>query len=103
MNSVCKHGTTKSVKLNTPRPVSGSQFVYVDACIADEVQKMNDLGIITIGSCCGHDEEDAFPHVLIDEKSAVDAYRFGYVAVPYYHGNNDYRGVYIVELKREKG
>lgn len=26
----------------------------VDACIADYVQKMNDLGIETVGCCCGH-------------------------------------------------
>ncbi|MBQ4899343.1 hypothetical protein KB559_10890 [Paenibacillus sp. Marseille-P2973] len=98
---MCKHGTTKPVKLNTPRMVSGNQVVDVDACIADEIQELNDMGIITIGSCCGHGADGEIPHVLIEEESVTIANRLGYQFEPYLHGKNDYRGVYIVKLKGE--
>jgi len=41
------------VRLCQPRP-SGRTIVPVDACIAGLVQKLNDAGIHTLGSCCGH-------------------------------------------------
>ena len=31
---------------------------YVDKCIADIVQALNDGGLSTIASCCGHKKQD---------------------------------------------
>jgi hypothetical protein len=55
---VCAHGNTKMVKLNKPRP-SGRKEVPVDECISEKIQKLNDLGVITYGCCCGHGEGKA--------------------------------------------
>ena len=35
----------------------GRRYAYVDPCIAYLVQAMNDGGLETIASCCGHDGE----------------------------------------------
>ena len=50
---MCVWGTTKNVTLCVPRP-SGRTEIPVDACIADLVQAINDAGIETVTSCCGH-------------------------------------------------
>jgi hypothetical protein len=83
---MCVHGTVKMVKLNRPREYSGRIYVPVDACIADEVQFLNDVGIHTLGSCCGHGEPDKFPHVLIDPDSTELAQSLGYNPEPYETG-----------------
>jgi hypothetical protein len=45
---MCKWGTYKEVKL-----LNGS-IKHIDFCIADLIQIMNNNGIETINSCCGH-------------------------------------------------
>lgn len=98
---MCQHGTERNVKLNHPRE-SGRRIVPVDACIADEVQMLNDMGVITVGSCCGHGKGQ--PHVLINEYSATLVQKLGYMSIPYFHGPNDYRGIHEVILKQgERG
>lgn len=72
---MCKHGTVKYIKLNKPRP-SGKQIVPVDACIANEVQMLNDKNVITYGCCCGHFERD--PECLVDIKSKEILEQLGY-------------------------
>ena len=49
---MCEWGKTVRVKLCKPQ--RGSCFVDVDECIAPLVQALNDAGIETIASCCGH-------------------------------------------------
>ncbi len=44
---MCKHGTTVDMEI-------GGQPVRVDHCIAGIVRALNDLGIPTVASCCGH-------------------------------------------------
>ena len=51
---MCKWGTSQTVRLCSPLEVSGRTEISVDACIADVVQLLNDNGIKTLGSCCGH-------------------------------------------------
>lgn len=51
---MCDWGTTDHVRLHRPRPVSGRLVVPVDRCIAPLVQMLNDYGVRTLGSCCGH-------------------------------------------------
>lgn len=62
---MCKWGD--SVELNVPIPASCShtgKFRWaikgVDRCIAPIVKALNDAGIHTGGSCCGHDKTDGF-------------------------------------------
>lgn len=47
---MCVRGTTTLVALKT------GDVVEVDACIAPLVMVLNDGGIPTVGSCCGHEE-----------------------------------------------
>lgn len=92
---MCDHGTVKMVKLNRPREVSGRIMVPVDACIADEVQFLNDAGVWTLGSCCGHGKKDCFPHVIIAKESVERAKELGYSPEPY-----DFNSA-VVRLKKE--
>ena len=110
INFMCLHGTYKWVSV-----INCNSRVKVDACIADEIQMLNDLGIITLGSCCGHGEagmpvewENDFgrwkgyvqpPHVLIDEKSKNLAELLGYRPFPYYYADGEYSGVMQMYLK----
>ena len=55
---MCEWGTDAWVHLWAPRPVSGYKWVKVDACIAPIVQALNDAGIDTTSSCCGHGKGD---------------------------------------------
>lgn len=56
---MCKwHGGTyaaqEPVKLAHPRWSDGVQIAHVDPCIAALVQALNDAGLQTLNSCCGH-------------------------------------------------
>lgn len=45
--------TATQVRLAVPR-TDGRATIPVDPCIAPIVQALNDAGIATIASCCGH-------------------------------------------------
>ena len=51
---MCQWGTDTLVDLCEPTPVQGRTTIKVDSCIAPLVQMLNDYGIKTIASCCGH-------------------------------------------------
>lgn len=57
---MCKWGTHKGLRVLVPAVNSHTGEAYwrddmpIDACIADIVQALNDAGIYTAGSCCGH-------------------------------------------------
>ena len=57
---MCQWGTFEDVKLFRPRLVSGRLVVPVDQCIAPLVQLLNDNGVRTVGSCCGHGKAPGF-------------------------------------------
>lgn len=48
---MCKWG--QDVKIKGHLNKNGKPF-YVDECIADLIQVLNDNGFLTIASCCGH-------------------------------------------------
>lgn len=51
---MCKHGIIASqVKLAQPRS-DGRTHAPIDPCIAQVVAALNDAGIPTTSSCCGH-------------------------------------------------
>ncbi|GEM_PF-3972161 len=43
-----------------------SSKVSIDPCIYDEICQLWDMGIITYGSCCGHNLEQSFVNVSPD-------------------------------------
>lgn len=54
---MCKWGKEKIVRLckkDNRNKSKNIKMVMVDECIADIVQALNDNGIKTIASCCGH-------------------------------------------------
>lgn len=51
---MCGWGTDTLVNLCKPTPVQGRTTIKVDSCLAPLVQMLNDYGIETIASCCGH-------------------------------------------------
>lgn len=78
---MCEHGTDMPVTLNHPREHSGRTVVMVDACIAEEVQALNDAGVWTLGCCCGHGKAE--PEALIHHSAATLAEALGYQPEPY--------------------
>jgi len=60
MRSMCEWGTDREVVIR--------RRVAVDACIAAEIEWMNDLGVHTTGCCCGHGKGDSwatiYPHSI---------------------------------------
>lgn len=108
---MCIHDTLRPVSVIHPR----KKQVLVDACIAEEVQELNNKGIKTVGSCCGHGNagrpvtyENGFgvwktyelpPHVLIDKDSKSLAEQLGYRPYPYYYADGTYHDTMIMILK----
>lgn len=65
---MCEHGT--SVILPTPDWLWSARAVpengiCIDSCIADRVADAWDRGVRTLGSCCGHGNEQ--PNVVLTE------------------------------------
>lgn len=99
---MCLHGVYKEVVILSN--LKQSKRVLVDACIADEIQWLNDNGVITLNSCCGHGnagipiytnnktekikEYQSPPIVLISKQSIAVAKNLEYKPFPY-HGVND--------------
>jgi hypothetical protein len=56
---MCKWGTYEEMELTIPAYLSYTgkarkKLVKIDKCIAPIIRALNDGGIKTIGSCCGH-------------------------------------------------
>lgn len=110
---MCKHGTYKPVTVINPNQVQ--KVVPVDACIAEEIQELNELGIITLGSCCGHGKAGQIteytngfgiwktyeqpPHALIIEDSVELAKENGYRPFRYYYADGETHRVWQIYLK----
>lgn len=106
---MCAPGNTVNVYVNDKH-----REVPVDSCIADEIRALNELGVITLGSCCGHEQagrivtyDNAYgrwkehtqpPHVLIAENSVQLMRELGYRPYPYYYADGSYDGVWQAQL-----
>lgn len=110
---MCLYGTYKIVRVVNKNQLNN--HVKVDACIADEVQLLNDEGVVTLNSCCGHGragqivevrnkygtwkEYESPPLVLIDKHSVKKAKQLGYIPYPYAMLNSDTIGIWQMQLK----
>ena len=65
---MCNWGTDEWVGLCAATPVQGRTRIKVDACIAPLVQMLNDYGIETIASCCGHGQVKE-SSIIVDAKN----------------------------------
>jgi hypothetical protein len=77
---MCNWGTDKIIyviRRNNNLTSDGWHPVAVDFCIADEVQQMNNRGIITTGCCCGHGKRPPEVLVSLESKELLD--KFGYL------------------------
>ncbi|MCM3129001.1 hypothetical protein ACFQ3J_08850 [Paenibacillus provencensis] len=106
---------TKDIRLCIPRSESGRTVVPVDACIAEEIQELNDKGVITLSCCCGHGRagettewENGFgqwkgyidpPHALISQESVEVSQKLGYRPFPYSYADGEQFGVLKMYLK----
>lgn len=109
---MCLYGVYKNVNIINKQAKS---VVKVDACIADEIQELNNLGVVTIGCCCGHgtageivEYENGYgkwkeykspPHALIRKESIEDVKSLGYRPFPYYYADGENHSVYKMFLK----
>jgi len=83
---MCKWGTRKPVNVirrANPSVEDGWHRVMVDSCIADEIQMLNDNGVITLNSCCGHGKGE--PNCLVAEESVSKCLELGYEPKRYKH------------------
>lgn len=60
---MCKWGTSTPLTVTIPTHLSHTgverqDVKDIDSCIAPIVKALNDAGIATISSCCGHGRED---------------------------------------------
>ena len=70
---MCDQNNETEITLNKPRPVSKRTKIKVDTCIAGLVQYLNDVGVETLGSCCGHGNGPA--SLLVDyEGRSIDIF-----------------------------
>lgn len=56
---MCKHGDTVELLVTVPARLSSDGKAYrglksIDRCIAPIVEALNNAGIMTANSCCGH-------------------------------------------------
>lgn len=65
---MCIHGTHVEIVV--------VRHIQVDRCIAERVRQLNDQGIWTEASCCGHGK--CSPSALIRPSSVVKAKELGY-------------------------
>lgn len=65
---MCKWGTSKNIKLAYPRHNSKRTIVPVDKCISKLVQILNNYGIHTLSSCCGHNKDEGSILIKQDNK-----------------------------------
>ena len=65
---MCQWGNDALVNLCEPTPVQGRTTIKVDSCIAPLVQILNDYGVKTIASCCGHGKVE-YSRIIIDARS----------------------------------
>ena len=89
---MCKWGTDKKVTVirrANPFVEDGQHEIYVDECLADEIQELNDKGIITTNSCCGHGKQSGT--ILIADTEKEKCEKLGYIVNSY----EDNRGFYI--------
>lgn len=60
--------------------------ISCDKCLASEIRMLNDMGIRTIGCCCGHGTDTGY--IQVDPRYIGDMKRIGYVErEPDVHGN----------------
>ena len=96
---MCKHGTDKQIHVihrNNPNIKDGWHEINVDACIANEIQELNNLGIITLGCCCGHGKFK--PQCLVDQSSTKKLEELNY-KIREYSPQHSLSGVYEIFLK----
>jgi hypothetical protein len=110
---MCLYGVYKEVDVINPH--QNNKKIVVDACIADEIQALNVIGIVTFGCCCGHGQagkiaewENAYgkwkgyydpPNVLIHEDSVWLAQWLGYRPFPYIYADGESNKVWKMFLK----
>jgi hypothetical protein len=52
----------------------------VDGCLVSEINRLNNLGIKTIGCCCGHGRKQGY--IQVSPESIEDMKNFGYEQLP---------------------
>ncbi|WP_041225790.1 MULTISPECIES: hypothetical protein [unclassified Dehalobacter] len=110
---MCDSNTCKQVEVINPK--QSKKIVMVDACIADEIQELNDKGVLTLGCCCGHGKAGQIqiyqnesgswkeiispPIALIDEQSIYLAKKLEYIPFPFYYANGQKCNIWQMHLK----
>ena len=82
---MCKWGTSKPVyviRRANPFVKDGWHKVYVDSCIAEEIQMLNDNGVITLNSCCGHGKGN---QIVCSRRKCFKVFRISYEPKRYKH------------------
>lgn len=73
--------------------------IYVDKCIAKEVARLRDMGIRTLGSCCGHGKLE--PSIVVDERDDGRMEELGYELHVNEYGAHEFRAKSLCERGEE--
>lgn len=65
---MCQPNTVSYVWIN-------NELISIDSCIAPLIVQLNNFGIKTIASCCGHGKE--YPYVMCEKGSLEKLIKFG--------------------------
>ena len=65
------------IRMNAPGR-ERKEFVALDPCITSEVIQLWRLGIVTTGSCCGHNLPDGFPFIGVEDEYIPKMKELGY-------------------------
>lgn len=92
---MCEWGIVKIITLKDWRRQGITRRIAIDECIADEVKQMNDSGIKTVNSCCGHFKNNGSVIIADDSKNLAE--NMGY-KVQEYTTEHTKAGLLIIDL-----
>lgn len=94
---MCLYGNYFLVNVNKTN--RKNKVVAVDACISKEIDELNKAGVLTIGCCCSHGDEEYNSHVLFLKESVEKMIELGYNIEKYYYIDGSHCDVFISALK----
>jgi len=89
-NCICNINTKfgsweQTVKLKAPK-WSSKEYIWIDKCLVEEIEHLWDIGIITLGCCCGH--KQTLPMINVEEQQYDKMIELGYTLLTNPHGKD---------------
>ncbi len=97
--SACSIDSGKTVKMKVRNRKGGALYeANIDECIAPIIKSLQDAGVVTITSCCGHGRTDGY--ILLEDRLLIICKERGDAAYMRYMKNFDRIGEYNMQKRR---